>query len=96
LLKEKLGFDYLFNYKEETDLNSALTRLETSKLVIQGMILKGKKKQFQFIKIKIPPTPVLVFYSTLHRYFLDGIDKYILTTLGQKWQRHRLLMLGNC
>jgi hypothetical protein len=44
LLKEKLGFDYLFNYKEETDLNSALTRLETSKLVIQGMILKGEKK----------------------------------------------------
>jgi NADPH-dependent curcumin reductase CurA len=28
LLKEKLGFDDAFNYKEETDLQSALKRLE--------------------------------------------------------------------
>ena len=28
MLKEKLGFDDAFNYKEETDLNSALKKLE--------------------------------------------------------------------
>jgi hypothetical protein len=44
LLKEKLGFDDAFNYKEETDLNSALTRLETSKSIFQVVMSTKKEK----------------------------------------------------
>lgn len=35
LLKDKLGFDEAFNYKEENDLKSALKRLITSTLPLR-------------------------------------------------------------
>lgn len=63
MLKEKLGFDEAFNYKEETDLNSTLERY--------GELEITKLSCFTVLDLLTE-----IYFCYYFRYFPEGIDIY--------------------